>query len=325
MIVTATCNDCHGNHLVLPHTNSRSSVSARNIAATCTECHARIEAVHVKIIKGELWEQEPGAIPACNDCHRPHSIRKTDLVVRTTDRECLQCHEKEDVHKTVEGEQISLTVKKEDIQNSIHRDIPCVKCHSDISPQLDRPCETANRIDCSNCHAQVAEDYFESGHGQAFFEKNPNTPYCTDCHGTHIVYAPQDERAKTYRSKIPQLCGNCHGKLDHPAATESTQKNVMVDYSSSVHGQGLTEKGLLPIALCTDCHTTHFILNHEDERSSVHFRNLPATCATCHKGIYEEYVDSVHNIENPDTDEKLPNCEDCHSAHQIKQHQGTSL
>ncbi len=322
LIVTATCNDCHGNHLVLPHTNSRSTVSSRNIAATCTQCHARIEQVHIKIIKGELWEQEPGAIPACNDCHRPHSIRKTDLVVRTTDRECLQCHEKEDVHKTVEGEQIFLTVQKEDIQNSIHRDIPCVKCHSDISPQLDRPCETANRIDCSNCHAQVSEDYFESGHGKAYFEKNPNTPYCTDCHGTHIVYSPRDERAQTYRSTIPQLCGNCHGKLDHPATLETAQGNVMVNYSSSVHGKALTEKGLLPVALCTDCHTSHFILNHEDERSSVHFRNLPATCAACHKGIYEEYVDSVHNIENPDTEEKLPTCEDCHSAHQIKQHQG---
>jgi hypothetical protein len=34
LIVTATCNDCHGNHLVLPHTNARSTVSARNIART---------------------------------------------------------------------------------------------------------------------------------------------------------------------------------------------------------------------------------------------------------------------------------------------------
>ncbi|MCK5705293.1 MAG: hypothetical protein KAI29_29285, partial [Cyclobacteriaceae bacterium] len=32
LIVSATCNDCHGNHLVLPHTSSNSSISMRNIA-----------------------------------------------------------------------------------------------------------------------------------------------------------------------------------------------------------------------------------------------------------------------------------------------------
>ncbi|MFV0268316.1 MAG: hypothetical protein ACK5HT_14405 [Draconibacterium sp.] len=55
LIVTATCNDCHGNHLVLPHTNSRSSISQKNIASTCMKCHARIEDVHTKIINRELW------------------------------------------------------------------------------------------------------------------------------------------------------------------------------------------------------------------------------------------------------------------------------
>jgi len=103
--------------------------------------------VHIKIIKGELWEQEPGAIPACTDCHQPHTIRRTGLVLRTSDRECLKCHEKEDVYKTVGGLQVSMVVHKEDIQNSMHRNIPCVKCHTDISPQRHRPCETAGRVE----------------------------------------------------------------------------------------------------------------------------------------------------------------------------------
>jgi len=319
LIVTATCNDCHGNHLVLPHTNPRSTVSALNVAATCTKCHARIEEVHLKIIKGELWEREPGAIPACTDCHHPHKLKRETLVLRTADRECLVCHEKDDVFKTVEEEQISMTVHKEDIQNSVHRDIPCVKCHSDIDPQRHRPCETAGRADCSNCHAQVADDYFESGHGQAYFQKDPNTPYCTDCHGKHKVLSHLDERDKTYRSKIPELCGNCHGKLDHEAAIKTKQGTVMVDYSSSVHGQGLIKKGLLPSAVCTDCHSTHFILKYDDPRSTINHENLPATCAACHEGIYKNFVSSIHSPTVSKTNEKLPNCEDCHSAHQIKQ------
>jgi hypothetical protein len=115
------------------------------------------------------------------------------------------------------------------------------------------------------------------------------------------------------------LCGDCHGKLDAPDALKTEMGNVLVDYSSSVHGQGLIRKGLLPSAVCTDCHSTHFILNHDDDQSSTHHKNLPATCATCHQGIYKEFVDSIHSPSASETTEKLPNCEDCHSAHQIKQ------
>lgn len=319
LIVTAACNDCHGNHMVLPHTNSRSTVSVQNIAKTCTKCHARIEEVHIKIIKGELWEQEPGAIPACSDCHQPHKIRRAALVIRTSDRECLKCHEKEDVYKTVEGQKIFLTVHKEDIQNSMHRNIPCVKCHSDIDPQRHRPCETVGRVDCSNCHAQIAEDYFESDHGQAYVLKNPDTPYCTDCHGKHQVFSHRDERDKTYRSKIPQLCGDCHGRLAEQNRAENPWGDVLVDYSSSVHGLGLIKKGLLPSAVCTDCHNTHLILTHKDEQSSIYFKNIPATCASCHQGIYKEYAASIHNLTTAQSDKKLPNCEDCHSAHRIQE------
>ena len=81
LIVSATCNDCHGNHLVLPHTSPNSSISLRNIAATCMKCHAEIEEVHKKIIKKELWEKEPGAIPACTDCHPPHKVDVQNIVV----------------------------------------------------------------------------------------------------------------------------------------------------------------------------------------------------------------------------------------------------
>lgn len=318
LIVTATCNDCHGNHLVLPHTSAQSTVSARNIAKTCTQCHARIEQVHVKIIRGELWEQEPGAIPSCTDCHQPHKIRRTSLVLGTSDQECLKCHQKPDIHKTVEGQEVSLTVLKEDIQNSVHRNIPCVKCHADIDPKRRRPCETAGRVDCSNCHAQTAEDYFESGHGQAYSLKNPDAPYCSDCHGTHTVLSHLDEQARTYRSSIPQLCGDCHGKLAKPSTLKLSQGNVLVDYSNSVHGQGLIKKGLLPSAVCTDCHSSHYILRHDVEQSSIHFKNIPATCATCHQGIYKEFASSIHSPLSSKTSEKLPNCEDCHSAHKIK-------
>ncbi|GAB4369347.1 MAG: hypothetical protein Kow0042_10990 [Calditrichia bacterium] len=319
LIVTATCNDCHGNHLVLPHTNPRATTSVQNIAKTCTKCHARIEEVHVKVIRGELWEKEPGAIPACTDCHPPHRIKRTALVIGTSDRECLKCHEKPDVFKTVNGQQISMTVQKEQIANSVHRDIPCVKCHSDIDPTLHRPCQTADRVDCSKCHAQVAEDYFASDHGQAYFEKNPKAPYCTDCHGKHLVLSHLDERDKTYRANVPKLCTDCHDKPSEADTVMTERGRVLVDYSSSVHGLGLIKKGLLPSAICTDCHSHHYVLDSDNELSSVNHKNLAATCATCHRGIYNQFVNSIHSPNVTHTDKKLPTCEDCHSAHTIRE------
>jgi cytochrome b subunit of formate dehydrogenase len=79
------------------------------------------------------------------------------------------------------------------------------------------------------------------------------------------------------------------------------------------------KKELLPSAVCTDCHNTHFILKHTDEQSSIHYKNIPATCATCHEGIYKEYTDSIHRLSDTETGEKMPTCEDCHSAHTIKE------
>ncbi|RMD91098.1 MAG: hypothetical protein D6813_08150 [Calditrichaeota bacterium] len=318
LIVTATCNNCHGNHLILPHTDPRSSISLNKIANTCMQCHARIEDVHKKVIKGELWEKRPGAIPACSDCHPPHRVRKQNIVIKVADRTCLRCHARKDIRKVVDGKTVSLTVHREDLANSMHRNIPCVKCHSDVSPERRRPCETAGKVDCSNCHAQIANQYFQSGHGQAYFAKNPDAPYCTYCHGDHKVKSRYDELSPTYRANIPKLCGECHKQGGKAAKIPGLHEiNAYYDYSKSVHGKGLVEKGLLPSAVCTDCHTSHYVLKMTDERSSVYPKNIPATCATCHRGIYKQYILSVHAINKVKNEQKLPTCADCHTAHAI--------
>ncbi len=150
LIVTASCTDCHRSHMILPRSFSKSSVSRQNVVATCMICHTKIEEVHDQVIKGELWEARPGAIPVCTDCHLPHQVRKESVAMNISDRSCLKCHEKEDVHKTVEGQSVSLQVKRDDLSQSRHRNIPCVKCHSDVKPGHKRPCITAGKIDCSS-------------------------------------------------------------------------------------------------------------------------------------------------------------------------------
>ncbi len=330
LAVTATCNNCHSNHKILPHTDPESSISAHNIAKTCMQCHTKIEEVHVQVIKGELWEEKPGAIPACTDCHRPHKARKEALVIRTSDKECLECHSKQDVYATVPGpvehHDYSITVTKDSLVGSVHENIPCVKCHSDVDPRRQQPCETAGRVDCSNCHAQVAENYFQSSHGKAFLQNEKDVPYCTDCHGDHQTLSPTDEKSPSYRANIPNLCGKCHGK-DGPGSRNAdvSEKNVLVDYTKSVHGVGLREKGLLPSAICIDCHNSHLILGEEDPQSSVNHQNIAATCGNCHRGIFNKFTQSIHSPLVNDTEKPLPTCSDCHSSHTIKEHQKSAF
>ena len=319
LIVTATCNDCHGNHLVLPHENPRSSTSPYNIAKTCMKCHTRIEEVHAKVIRGELWEEKPGAIPACSDCHRSHKMRKETLAIGISDRVCMKCHRQEGIHKVVEGQNVSLHVEESELQKSAHRNIPCVKCHTDVDPRLSRPCQSSGRIDCSNCHSRVAKEYADSDHGQSRFLKKKDVPYCTDCHGKHLVLSPKNEDSPSYRANVPRLCGKCHRQEGKAARVSKVDKgNVVVDYSTSVHGVGLQQKGLLPSAICTDCHNVHLILPHTDDRSSIYAKNLPATCGTCHRGIYNKFEKSIHSPLVSKTEKKLPTCRDCHSSHEIK-------
>jgi cytochrome b subunit of formate dehydrogenase len=319
LTVTATCTNCHQSHLILSHTEPRASISRRNIAKTCMQCHSRIEDVHDRVIRGELWEKEPGAIPACTDCHLPHKARKETVALTVSDLACMECHGRDDLTKVVGADSLSMHVDKIEIGRSVHQNIPCVKCHSDIDPRIARPCEPAGPVDCSNCHAKISEEYYASGHGESFLRKSPQAPYCTTCHGGHDAKMHSDEDALTYRATVPTLCGGCH-RFGGAAtlAADLTEINALTDYSRSVHGRGLTEKGLLPSAICIDCHSSHLVLKHTDANSTVYTKNIAATCGKCHRGIFKQFIKSVHYATNEkETHDKLPNCADCHSSHRI--------
>ncbi len=308
LLVTATCNDCHTSHSVLPHTDARSSISAENIAKVCAKCHVMIEQVHKKVIKGANWEQKPGAIPACTDCHLPHEVRKGSLAVGMDDRDCQKCHENE---KPV--------VHKEDILKSAHFKIPCVKCHSDVIPNHARPCDTADKVDCSSCHAKQGEDYTQSMHGQFRAKDDPDAPWCTDCHGDHSILGRTSEKSPIYKSNIHKLCAKCHAAGGKAALRYKgdQQGDIIETYINSTHGRGVVESGLLSSASCTDCHSSHMQLSASDQRSSVYPATIAFTCAKCHKGIYDHFVNSVHSSSVTRTAKKLPDCSSCHSSHRI--------
>lgn len=317
LVVAPNCATCHTAHSILPHTDPASSIARRNIAATCTRCHAEIELVHRKVIKGELWEKEEHVLPACVDCHQPHKIRKVFYDQGMADRDCLRCHEKPEIVASSDGR--SLHVDALEIARSRHAKTSCSQCHSGVTASRLRPCETiAAKVDCASCHAEIGREYQASLHGQLIAKEDPNAPTCKECHGTHGVLGRRDPASATFATNVPALCARCHREGEKAAVRYvGAQHEIIEHYTESIHGKGLLKSGLTVTATCTNCHTAHSVLPKADETSSVNRRRIPDTCGACHHGIEEQFQESIHATLVGKTDKELPVCSDCHSAHTI--------
>ncbi len=317
LVVAANCASCHTPHSILPHTDPNSSIARANIAKTCTKCHAQIEDVHRKTIRGALWEKEAHVLPACVDCHQPHKVRKVFYTQGMADADCMRCHANADL-KARDGR--PMLVHAGDVGSSRHAKVACSQCHSEVNASRVRPCETITQpVDCSKCHEQVGQDYQRSMHGQLFAKNDSRAPVCKECHGTHKVLGRHDPVSPTFATNIPTLCARCH-REGKKAAVRYTgaQHEIIQHYTESIHGKGLLKSGLTVTATCTNCHTAHRELPKSDPESTVNPNNVPATCGQCHHGIQEQFVQSVHSRTVNSTKEPLPVCSDCHSAHQIR-------
>ncbi|UCC71150.1 MAG: cytochrome c3 family protein [Gemmatimonadota bacterium] len=230
---------------------------------------------------------------------------------------CLMCHEnqaffagKEDPSRYV--------VTEQQHDRSLHgaQGVLCTDCHRGLTiPHPEEP----QLADCSVCHNDQTTQHRGSLHGQAAARGDPLAPSCADCHGTHDIQASSDPRSMTYVFNIPLLCGECHHEGTEVSRTHDIPQNqILENYSLSIHGEGLFRQGLTVTAVCTSCHTSHFILPHTDRRSSIHESNVVGTCTQCH-ALIEEVHDQV--IEGRLWEEEphvIPVCVDCHSPHKVR-------
>jgi len=332
LVGAAVCTSCHSAHDILPSTDPASTVNPDHVVETCRKCHGRIEDVHQKVIEGRLWEEEPGRIPICVDCHAPHEQRlKRDIEREEVDKnrayndKCLSCHARDDYRaKTMvrDGVEISLYVDRAAYEGSAHGRAgrACSQCHTDVTglPQ-ERACETVQqKVDCATCHAEVVQLYRESTHGAKAAEGDADAPTCLDCHDKHAEMSHTLPASPTFSRNVPELCARCHRQGEKAAVRIQSEVPIVDSYLMSIHGKGLKESGLLVTATCVNCHTAHHELPPEDPRSSVHETHVADTCGQCHLGIEEEFRTSIHWPGKAKTDRKLPSCKDCHTSHQIR-------
>lgn len=146
----------------------------------------------------------------------------------------------------------------------------CSNCHGshDILPAKD-PASTISRgkipATCGHCHAGVLTTYDQSVHGQAWQKGNSRAPICTDCHSAHQI---QRVEVEAWKLGVVRECGTCHLQR-------------MKTYRDTFHGH-VTSLGSVVGARCSDCHGSHNIFPAADPRSSIHRKNIVATCRKCH-------------------------------------------
>jgi len=162
---------------------------------------------------------------------------------------------------------------------------------------------------------------------------------CAGCHGGDATSSDM-ERAMNRKAgflgkpngdSISVLCARCHSDAQQMKGFHSAIPTGQFELlQQSVHGK-LATNGKSRIAQCTTCHGAHGILAVKDPRSSVHPRNVVATCAFCHSNATyirsynpslpvdqrEKYRTSVHGARNAVGDIKVAECASCHGSHGI--------
>lgn len=186
---------------------------------------------------------------------------------------CYSCHGKEGFTINYEGKEISLTVNKEALENSVHGDLRCTACHSGTD---SFPHETRYGSDfkkqmlesCSTCHGNVYHEFKNSTHGQ--FE---NLVSCVSCHGaSHEILPADNPKAQHNRFNVNESCGTCHTGM------------VIESYERSFHGIAFSY-GYDQVPNCADCHSSHNILPSDHPNSTISAANIGSTCEPCHTGM----------------------------------------
>jgi cytochrome b subunit of formate dehydrogenase len=244
-------------------------------------------------------------------------VRGTRAQEPPTDATCLMCHASASLFQAQPNPN-QYVVTQQSVERSVHgrAGMGCTTCHGALA--FPHPADRA-RVECATCHPVQGRQHTESLHGQAAARGDALAPTCEDCHGVHEVRSHTDPLARTAVMNIPFLCGECHQE-GTPVSQRRTipQDSILFNYSQSIHGAGLFQQGLTVTAVCTSCHTSHFILPHTDPRSSIARENIAQTCLQCHGQIEQVHRQVIEGRLWEAEPHKIPACADCHSPHQIR-------
>jgi len=175
----------------------------------------------------------------------------------------------------------------------------CTVCHGnahELKPATAAEFRKAEPETCGMCHSHVADEFRGSVHGAAALRGITDAPVCTDCHGEHSILSPESAASPVSPSHIRETCGQCHGSVQL-ARRFGLSADRIISFDASFHGLA-GKSGSQSVANCASCHGVHNILPSSDLRSSIHPKNLSATCGRCHPGAGRRFaLGTTHQLE----------------------------
>ncbi len=160
------CDACHSN----PHAPKTQMAMTAEFAKVCGDCHAKVgqelqanPSKHTKVQCVQCHAQKHGYIPACMQCHKPHSQGQKN-------EECLACHPAHNPLKIAYPE-----TTKNDV---------CGGCHAEVYNKINTTGSKHGQVACAKCHPKhrhipKCEDCHGKPHGEVVLKKFPN---CLQCH-----------------------------------------------------------------------------------------------------------------------------------------------
>jgi len=181
---------------------------------------------------------------------------------------------------------------------------------------------------CLACHGSAAAGEAKLRVNETQFRSSVHKTL--DCTACHVVRSDEAQKDIPHQKDIPaaDCTAVCH--------REDRKARPGLDplfYPDSVHGRAYLERGVEEVARCWDCHGKHNIRPAADPESSVHRKNIPLMCSSCHEDMavvvryhihretpYQEYMKSVHGraLFEKGLLQYAAVCTDCHGIHDIK-------
>ncbi len=253
---------------------------AQEASDACVGCHEQSKQVQASAHAGV----------GCADCHARHETYPHPAGLPKP--ACAQCH------SSIAAEHAA-SVHGRAVKAGNAAAPTCTVCHGgphELKPARSAEFRKAVPETCGMCHSQVAEEFRGSVHGRAAQQGVAAAPVCTDCHGEHGILPPQSQASPVSPAHIREACGRCHGSV-RLSRRLGLPADRIISFDASFHGLA-ARSGSQSVANCASCHGVHNILPSSDARSSIHPKNLPATCGHCHPGAGRRFaLGTVHQVE----------------------------
>jgi thiosulfate reductase cytochrome b subunit len=159
LVVAPSCNDCHGVHDILPHTDPDSRISRGNAPKTCGKCHVLVEGIFNASVHGKALQSHDTSGPICTTCHPSHVLDPPygPEFRLHADRMCGRCHQEqlERYRDTFHGKAMALG--RQDVA-------ACYDCHGhhDIAETKspESHISEARRLEtCRKCHKRANANF----------------------------------------------------------------------------------------------------------------------------------------------------------------------